>query len=56
MSHRARPRAADHDPTIYPESDDMGESGLELWIRIVLVPLLSRHLEERGTPQFVGGN
>ena len=56
MSQRAPRPAVAPDPTVYPESDDMGESTLELLIRLTLVPLLARYLKQKGAPPFVGGN
>ncbi len=44
------------DPTVYPASDDMGEPTLELFIRLVLVPLLERYFAARGLTAFVGSN
>jgi Uma2 family endonuclease len=56
MSRAAGTLAKRHDPTIYPVSDDMGESTLELFVRLVLVPLLERYLAAQGLTAFVGSN
>ncbi|HEU4410213.1 MAG TPA: Uma2 family endonuclease [Polyangiaceae bacterium] len=56
MSRAAGTLAPRPDPTVYPASDDMGEPTLELFIRLVLVPLLERYLAARGLTAFVGSN
>jgi Uma2 family endonuclease len=44
------------DPTVYPTSDNMGESTLELFVRLVLLPLLERYFALRGVTAFIGSN
>ena len=44
------------DPTVYPETDDMGEGELQLLMRELLRPLLARLLAERGEVAHVGSN
>ncbi len=56
MSRAAGTLAPRPDPTVYPASDDMGEPTLELFVRLVLVPLLERYLAARGLTAFVGSN
>ncbi len=46
----------DHDPTIYPVSDDMGTSSFELFLRLLLLPLVRRWLAHQGRPCFVGAD
>jgi Uma2 family endonuclease len=56
MSRAAPDLAKRPDPTVYPTSDNMGESTLELFLRVVLVPLLERYFARRGVTAFVGSN
>jgi Uma2 family endonuclease len=56
MSRAAPNLAKRPDPTVYPTSDNMGESTLEFFVRIVLAPLLERYLAARGVDAFVGSN
>lgn len=44
------------DPTVYPETDDMGEGELQRLMTELLRPLLARFLAERGVVAHVGAN
>jgi Uma2 family endonuclease len=44
------------DPTIYPETDDMGESTLQISISVLLMALIERWLAMCGKRAFVGMN
>jgi Uma2 family endonuclease len=46
----------DHDPTVYPVSDDMGTSSFEMLLRLLLLPLTRRWLAHQGRPCFVGAD
>lgn len=56
MSRTAPNLAKRPDPTVYPTSDNMGESTFEFFVRIVLAPLVERYLAARGVDAFVGSN
>jgi len=44
------------DPTVYPETDDMGEGELQRMMTELLRPMLARFLAERGEIAHVGSN
>jgi hypothetical protein len=44
------------DPTVYPDTDDMGEPTLQTFIVDALMPLVERWLAVGGPPTFVGRN
>lgn len=46
----------EHDPTVYPVSDDMGTSSFEMLLRLLLLPLTRRWLAHQGRPCFVGAD
>jgi Uma2 family endonuclease len=46
----------DHDPTVYPVTDDMGTSSFEMLLRLLLLPLVRRWLAHQGRPCFVGAD
>ena len=48
--------AASADDAIYPVSDDMGQSGLQLFVMRVLIDLLEDYFAALGRPVLVGGN
>ena len=56
MGKASRASKSTADPTMYPVSDEMGENTVELNIRLFLVPLLRRYLEQKGLSYFVGSN
>ncbi len=46
----------EHDPTVYPVSDDMGTSSFEMLLRLLLLPLTRRWLALQNRPCFVGAD
>ena len=46
----------EHDPTVYPVSDDMGTSSFEMLLRLLLLPLTRRWLTHQNRPCFVGAD
>ena len=46
----------DHDPTVYPVSDNTGTSSFEMLLRLLLLPLVRRWLAHQGRPCFVGAD
>jgi hypothetical protein len=48
--------AVEHDPTVYPIRDDMGEGSLQRLISELLRPLLAQVLCELGVKAFVGAD